>query len=224
MLEQLTLWYSNTLEQWGFFAVALLMAAESTIVPIPSEVIIPPAAYQAWNGKGLNFFGTYYTGMTAQAMLVVAGALGSWVGASIMYWVSLFAGRPLLIKYGKYFLISEAKIHGAERWAEAYGPLGIFASRLLPVVRHLIGIPAGIVKMNYWVYSIYTIVGSAIWTAVLCWLGIQVGGIISKGDMHLVTFWILGFLFVLSSLYYLFVHRHMKKTALQPTVNHTSDN
>lgn len=213
MVEQIAKWYGEILEQWGFFAVALLMAAESTIIPIPSEIIVPPAAYQAWSGKGLNLFGTYYTGWTGQAIIVVAGTLGSWLGASIMYWAARYAGRPLVLKFGKYFLISEKKVLGAERWAEAYGSFGVFASRLLPVVRHLIGIPAGIVRMNFLQYSIYTILGSAIWTAVLCWLGIQVGGHISKGEMHHVTFWIVGILGLLGLLYYFFVHRQMKKVS-----------
>ncbi|HEU5123364.1 MAG TPA: VTT domain-containing protein, partial [Verrucomicrobiae bacterium] len=82
--------------------------------------------------------------------------------------------------------------------------------RLLPVVRHLIGIPAGIVRMNYAIFSIYTILGSALWCAVLCWLGVKVGADISKGEMHKVTFWLLGFLLAVGVLYYFFVHRQMK--------------
>ena len=210
MLKQLTDWYSNVLDQWGFWAVGLLMAAESTVLPIPSEVIIPPAAYKAWSGKGLVFLGTRYSGWTAEIILVIAGALGSWVGAALMYWVARWAGRPLLLRFGKYFLISAEKIEGAELWAAHYGAFGIFASRLLPVVRHLIGIPAGIVRMNFWKYSLYTLAGAGAWTAVLCWLGVHVGGQISKGEMHQVTFWLLGFLAVVGVLYYFFVHRQMK--------------
>lgn len=211
MLKQLTDWYSNVLDQWGYWAVALLMAAESTVLPIPSEVIIPPAAYKAWSGNGLELLGTRYTGWTAQIILVIAGAVGSWVGAALMYWVSRWAGRPLVLRYGKYFLISAEKIEGAERWAAHYGSFGIFASRLLPVVRHLIGIPAGIVRMNFWKYSLYTLVGAGFWSAVLCWLGIHVGGQISKGEMHKVTFMLGGFLLVVGVLYYFFVHRQMKR-------------
>jgi membrane protein DedA with SNARE-associated domain len=212
MLKQLTDWYSNVLDQWGYWAVALLMAAESTVLPIPSEVIIPPAAYKAWSGDGLVFLGTRYSGWTAQILLVIAGAVGSWVGAALMYWVARWGGRPLVLRYGKYFLISAEKVEGAERWAAHYGSFGIFASRLLPVVRHLIGIPAGIVRMDFWKYSLYTLVGAGFWSAVLCWLGIHVGGQISKGEMHKVTFMVGGFLLVVGVLYYFFVHRHMKKT------------
>ncbi len=211
MLKQLTDWYSNVLDQWGYWAVGLLMTAESTVLPIPSEVIIPPAAYQAWSGNGLELLGTRYTGWTAQIILVIFGAVGSWLGAALMYWVARGAGRPFVLRYGKYFLISVEKIEGAERWAAHYGAFGIFAARLLPVVRHLIGIPAGIVRMDFWKYSLYTLAGAGFWSAVLCWLGVTVGSQISKGAMHKVTFMLGGFLLVVGVLYYLFVHRQMKR-------------
>ena len=84
-----------------------------------------------------------------------------------MYWASRIAGRPLLVRYGKYFLVSAEKIEGAERWSSHYGAMGIFISRLLPVVRHLIGIPAGIIRMSYLQFSIFTILGAAVWCSVL---------------------------------------------------------
>ena len=109
-------------------------------------------------------------------------------------------------------MISPAKVEGAERWAAHYGSMGIFISRLLPVVRHLIGIPAGIVRMNYKSFSLYTLLGSGIWCAVLCWIGIKAGNDerLMKGEMHAVTLWLGGAMLVLGSLYYFFVHRHMK--------------
>jgi membrane protein DedA with SNARE-associated domain len=209
LLEPLLAWYLHSLKAGGLALVALLMAIESSILPLPSEVFIPPAAHLAWT-EGIEFFGTRLTGWPGQVGLVIAGAIGSWVGATVMYWGSRLAGRPLVMRFGKYFLISPAKVEGAERWAANYGAFGIFASRLLPVVRHLIGIPAGIVRMNFWIYSIYTLIGSALWCAVLCGLGVRIGADITKGAMHKVTFWLLGFLAVVGVMYYLFVHRHMK--------------
>jgi membrane protein DedA with SNARE-associated domain len=209
MLKQLIDWYSGVLDQWGYWAVGLLMTVESTFLPIPSEVIIPPAAYKAWSGGGLELFGTRYSGWPAEILLVLVGALGSWLGAAIMYWLARLAGRPLVLRYGKYFLISREKVEGAERWAAHYGAFGIFASRLLPVVRHLIGIPAGIVRMSFLNYSLFTLAGAASWCAVLCWLGVKVGGQISKGEMHKVTFSVLGFLVIVGVIYYFFVHRQM---------------
>lgn len=203
-------WYLRSLESGGYWLVALLMAIESSIVPLPSEVVVPPAAHLAWNGEGLNCFGLHLRGWPGQIGLVVAGALGSWLGATAMYWASRLAGRPLVLRYGKYVFIPPHKVEGAERWAAKFGAYGIFAARLLPVVRHLIGIPAGVVRMNFWTYSLYTLAGSALWCAVLCWLGVKVGADISAGEMHKVTAWLVGFVIVVGAMYYFLVHRHMR--------------
>lgn len=209
LLQPLIDWYLSALENGGYPLIALLMAVESSVVPLPSELVVPPAAHLAAQ-KGITFFGFHLTGLAAQAGIVIAGAIGSWVGATAMYWVSRWAGRPLVMRFGKYLFIPAHKVEGAERWAANYGAFGIFASRLLPVVRHLIGIPAGIVRMDYLKFSIFTLIGSAVWCAVLCWLGVKIGADISKGEMHKVTFWLLVFLVVVGGLYYVFVHRHMK--------------
>lgn len=207
-------WYLGALAKGGYWLVALLMAVESSIVPLPSEVVIPPAAHLAWT-DGIGFLGWKLAGWPGQIGLVIAGTIGSWLGATVMYWISRWAGRPFVMRYGKYFLIPPHKVEGAERWAANYGAFGIFASRLLPVVRHLIGIPAGIVRMNYIQYSLYTLLGSAMWCAVLCWLGVKIGANINEGEMHRVTFWLLGFVAVTGVMYYFFVHRHMKKAAAE---------
>ena len=209
LIEQLIAWYLASLEAGGFPLVLLLMAVESSIFPLPSEVVVPPAAHLAWT-SGIDFFGAKLAGWSAQLALVVAGAIGSWVGATVMYWFSRVAGRPIVMRFGKYVFISPHKVEGAERWAETYGPFGIFASRLLPVVRHLIGIPAGIVRLDYATFSLYTLIGSALWCAVLCGLGVQVGADVSKGEMHRVTIVLVAFLAVVGALYWVFVHRHMR--------------
>jgi membrane protein DedA with SNARE-associated domain len=201
LLNQLIEWYQHSLETGGYPLIVLLMFIESTFLPLPSEFIIPPAAYLAYTKGNMSLTG-----------IVLAGALGSWLGATAMYWVSRVAGRPLVLKYGRFFLVSPAKVEKAERWAAAYGNFGIFASRMLPVVRHLIGIPAGIVRMNYWRFSLYTLAGSALWCGVLCWLGIKAGQdeALMRGELHAITLWAVGLLGVLGVLYYLFVHRHMQ--------------
>src|ERR1044071_271683 len=140
LLKPLLTWYLHSLKTGGYLLVALLMAIESSIVPLPSEVVIPPAAHLAWT-EGIDFFGFRLIGWPGQIGLVIAGTMGSWLGATLMYWVSRAAGRPLVMRYGKYFFIPPSKVEGAERWAANYGSFGIFASRWLPVVRHLIGIP-----------------------------------------------------------------------------------
>jgi membrane protein DedA with SNARE-associated domain len=129
-----------------------------------------------------------------------------------MYWVSRTAGRALVMRYGRLVMVSPAKIEGAERWAQHYGSMGIFISRLLPMVRHLIGIPAGIVRMNFLLYSIYTLLGSGIWCAVLCWVGIKMGEdeALMKGELRRITLYVAAAMLALGALYYFFVHRHMK--------------
>ena len=144
---------------------------------------------------------------------VIAGTLGSWIGATAMYWLARLAGRPLFMRYGKFILITPQKIEGAERWAVHYGSMGIFISRLLPVVRHLIGIPAGVVRMNYRAFSLYTLLGSAIWCSVLCYVGIKMGQDekLMAGQLHRISLWLGGAVLVLGGLYYFFVHRQMKQ-------------
>lgn len=199
LISRIGTWYDQSLEVGGYKLVALLMAIESSIFPLPSEIVIPPAADLA-----------HRTGRFSMVGLVIAGAIGSWIGASVMYWFARLAGRPLILRYGPYFFIPASKVEGAERWAAHYGAAGIFAARLLPVVRHLIGIPAGIVRLNFLQYSIYTLLGSALWCAVLCWLGVRFGPVIRKGNMHEVAGVLGACVLVLGVLYYLLVHRHMK--------------
>jgi membrane protein DedA with SNARE-associated domain len=128
---------------------------------VPSEIVIPPAAFLAAQGK-LSFTG-----------VVLAGTLGSYLGAAITYWVSRIIGRPLIVRYGKYVLISAKKLQDAEHWLARYETGGVFFARLLPVVRHLISIPAGIVRMNFWIFSTVTIIGSGIWCWILAYLGVK---------------------------------------------------
>ncbi|MCX6943526.1 MAG: DedA family protein [Opitutales bacterium] len=195
-------WYNQSLATGGYPLIVLLMAIESSIVPLPSELIIPPAILVAQRSGNMTFLG-----------IVLAGALGSWLGATVMYWVSRWAGRPLVLRYGKFIFVPPAKVEQAERWAARFGSFGIFASRLLPVVRHLIGIPAGIVRMNYLTFSIFTVIGSAVWCAVLCWVGIQAGkdAALMRGELHQVTLWAVGALAVLGVIYYFFVHRFTRE-------------
>ena len=148
----------------GYLGVVLLMAMESSILPVPSELVIPPAAYWASQGR------MTYTGV------VIAGTLGSFLGAMVMYAASRWLGRPLVLRWGRYVRITPEKLERAERFLARYETGGVFFARLLPVVRHLIGIPAGIVRMPIVPYSIATITGSALWCGVLAWFGQEVLG------------------------------------------------
>ena len=200
-LAQLLQWYTDKLEHGGYWLIGLLMAMESTIVPLPSEGIIPPAAHLAYMKGTMSVWG-----------VIVAGTLGSWLGATIMYWTSRLGGRPLAMRYGKFVFISPQKIESAERWAAKFGAFGVFFSRLLPVVRHLIGIPAGIVRLPFGLYSLYTLLGSGLWCGVLAWLGIKAGqdDALMRGELHRITLWAAAAFVVLGVVYYFFVHRQMK--------------
>lgn len=159
----LTVWF-NFVKEWHYAGVALLMALESTVFPIPSEVVIPPAAYWASQGE-MNFWG-----------VVLAGIVGSYVGSILSYAVAYRWGRGLLAKYGRYVLITPQKMAFAERWTQEYGAVGVFVARMLPVVRHLISLPAGALRMNFWAFSAATILGSGLWCWVLAWFGQRVIG------------------------------------------------
>jgi len=184
----------------NYFKVFILMTIESSVFPLPSEVVIPAAVYSSVMTGNMTLIG-----------IVIFGTLGSWLGASLMYWASFLVGRPILNKYGKYILITPKKIINAEKWFNSYGHSGIFFARLLPVIRHLIGIPAGIVKMNYLKYSIYTILGSLIWCSILAWIGLKAvsNQALMAGQIQAVTIWLTGVVLVLAGLYYFFVYRKM---------------
>ena len=158
MHHLLEIWF-GWVKDGGYWAIIVLMAMESSIFPVPSEIVIPPAAFLAARGD-LNMIG-----------VVLAGTIGSYLGAAIGYSLCLWIGRPLILRYGKYFLIPNEKLERAERWLERYETGGIFFARLLPVIRHLISYPAGLVRMNFWKFSLATIAGSALWCSVLAYLG-----------------------------------------------------
>lgn len=201
MFREFLAWYLGALESGGYLLVGFLMALESSVIPLPSEIVIPPAAHLAVT-----------TGHMSLAGIVFAGTIGSWAGASAMYWGARLLGRPLVLRFGRWFLVGPDKVARAEAWSDRFGTGGVFASRLLPVIRHLIGIPAGIVRLHFGWYSAATLVGSAIWSAVLCWVGVQAGqdAALMQGDLHRITLWLVGALAVLGVLYWVLVHRYMR--------------
>lgn len=137
------------------------MAVASTPVPLPAELIVPAVAFLAAEGR-LNLAG-----------VILASTLGAYLGAAIMYWLSLWLGRPLVVRYGRFILFSPKKLEEAEHWLARYEAGGIFFARMLPGVRHLISIPAGIVRMNFIMFSVMTLFGSAISCVILAFLGVH---------------------------------------------------
>ena len=156
-------WLELTL-RWGYAGVFVMMAIESTVFPLPSEVVVPPAAYWARQGH-LSFWG-----------VVAAATAGSWAGAALSYLVARRLGRPLILAYGRYVFVPEKKWLLAEQWINRYSAAGIFFARLLPVVRHLVSLPAGAARMPFGRFSLSTLSGSFVWCTVLAWFGARVLG------------------------------------------------
>ena len=161
--ELIKVWFewSRDMGYWGVF---LMMALESTIVPVPSEIIMPPAGYWAQQGQ-MSLWG-----------VILAGGLGSTFGSSLCYWFSYTLGRAFLAKYGKWFLLPPERLELAEKWLAEFALGGVFFSRLLPVVRHLIGFPAGLIRVPFGSFAPVTFVGSTLWCGILAWFGAQTIG------------------------------------------------
>jgi len=162
-MQELISWLVETIGAMGYPGIFLLMAMESSVIPIPSELVMPPAGYWAAEGK-MNM-------VTA----ILCGTLGSLVGAYVNYFAARHLGRPLLLKYGRYVWITEEKFARVETFFLRHGEISTFIGRLLPVVRHLISLPAGLSGMNHLRFSLYTLVGAGIWVTVLTLIGYFIG-------------------------------------------------
>ena len=145
----------------GYLGIFVLMAMGSTPLPVPAEVVVPPAAFLAAQGR------------LSLAGVVLASTLGAYLGGALMYWLSLWLGRPLVVRFGRFILFPPKKLEEAEHWLARYEAGGVFFARLLPGVRHLISIPAGIVRMNFGTFSFVTLAGSAISCSILAYLGVR---------------------------------------------------
>ncbi|UCH86835.1 MAG: DedA family protein [Dehalococcoidia bacterium] len=143
------------------------MAIESACIPLPSEIIMPLAGWFLVDDRGLG----------AEWLLLAAfcGALGNLIGSWVAYAVGAWGGRPLLLRYGRYLLITRHEVEQAERWFARYGDRAVFISRVLPVIRTFISLPAGIARMNLWRFSILTFIGSFPWSLGLAWAGFILG-------------------------------------------------
>jgi membrane protein DedA with SNARE-associated domain len=156
-------WLVTTIGAMGYPGIFLLMAMESSVIPIPSELVMPPAGYLAQQG-----------GMNA-GIAILCGTMGSLIGAYANYFAAHYLGRPLLLKYGKYVWITEEKFAKVERFFHSHGEISTFIGRLLPVIRHLISLPAGLAGMHHWKFSLYTFLGAGIWCTVLTAIGYVIG-------------------------------------------------
>ena len=163
MLQTAITWLLATILKLGYPGIFLLMAMESSVIPIPSEFVMPPAGYLAHQGE------------MSILVSIICGTAGSVFGAYLNYFAAHYLGRPLLLKYGKYVWITEEKFAKVERFFRDHGEVSTFIGRLLPVVRHLISLPAGLAGMNHVKFALYTFLGAGLWVTVLACIGYFIG-------------------------------------------------
>ena len=180
MLERFIDWLLHTLLDLGYPGLVALMAMESSILPVPSELVMPPAGY--WAAKGQMSF----------AIALVCGVLGSVIGALANYYGAQLIGRPLIQRYGKYVFLSEKNLLRSERFFVQHGETSTLIGRLFPVIRHLISIPAGLHRMPLPKFILYTAAGAAVWCAILTWIGYFLGqheGVLRTEEIHRYVTW-----------------------------------
>jgi membrane protein DedA with SNARE-associated domain len=163
ILEFLARFIIAVISQSGYLGIVLLMGIESACIPLPSEVIMPFSGYLVHAGR-FSLIG-----------VAVAGAVGCNLGSFIAYSVGAWGGRPLAERYGRYVLVTRHDLEMADRWFARYGDWTVFFSRLLPVVRTFIALPAGIARMNFLRFNVYTFLGSLPWCWALAYAGMKLG-------------------------------------------------
>ena len=162
-MSQFTDVFLQFIDAWGYYAVAILMALENACIPIPSELILGFAGYMIYAGR-MTF-----------TMAMVAGMVGGMVGSYFAYYVGHYGGRPFVDKYGKYFFVKKSHVDIAQEWFDKYGIKAVFFSRMLPVVRTFISLPAGFAHVDMRQFFFYTFIGSLPWTALILFIGMMLG-------------------------------------------------
>lgn len=202
---------SSLLSNLNYGTILLLMLLESTVVPVPSELVVAPAAYYAAGG-GLNVF-----------LVILFATIGADLGASINYFVALYVGRPVIYKFanskwGKMCLLNQEKVEKSERYFDDHGIVATLTGRLIPGIRHLISLPAGLARMNYWKFLLYTTIGAGVWHSILAAMGWYLHAVVPEEQLettieqynHYIVFSIL-IIVALAIIY--FVAKHYKKSA-----------
>jgi membrane protein DedA with SNARE-associated domain len=199
MLESILAYLSgfiiSTISTLGYPGIVLLMAIESACIPLPSEIILPFSGYLVLSGR-FNLWG-----------VALAGALGCNLGSLVAYYAGALGGRKFLIQYGKYVMVSRREMDMADRWFENYGQWTVFFARLLPVIRTFIALPAGIARMNFWKFHVYTFLGSFPWCLGLAYAGYEMGAHWEMLRIYFHKFdFVIGALLVLGAAAYLWRH------------------
>jgi membrane protein DedA with SNARE-associated domain len=192
MLREMAQAIVDLIFDWGYLGIFILMAIESSFIPFPSEIVLIPAGYLASSGQ-MNIFA------------IMGSALGgSLVGAFVNYYLALLLGRKMLQKYGKYFFVKESAVDKMDAYFAKHGHISTFIGRLIPGIRQLISIPAGLARMDLATFSIYTTLGAGIWALILVMLGYFIGENQELLDAYLkqITVAVVGVLVVLGFIYY----------------------
>ena len=191
MLAELVQWLVQNILDMGYMGIFLLMMIESSFIPFPSEVVLIPAGYLVHEGE-MNML-----------LVFLAALFGSLAGAFINYFGALIIGRRLLLKFGKYFFVSNSAMDKMEAFFQKHGPISTFTGRLIPGIRQLISIPAGLSRMSLFPFTLYTALGAGIWSMVLIMLGYIVGEnqALITTYLHQITLAVLGTLVVLVFVY-----------------------
>jgi len=163
ILDPVLVTIRDTVDSWGYTGVIVMMAIESANIPLPSEAIMPTAGVLVHQGR-MNFH-----------LAALAGAVGCVIGSIPAYFLGLWAGRPFLERYGRWFLIRPKDLEAADRWVDRWGDLAFFICRMLPVVRTFISTPAGILKAHFLIFCSLTFLGSLVWCYFLTWVGVKFG-------------------------------------------------
>ncbi len=205
-MHELINWLVLTIGALGYPGIFLLMAMESSVIPLPSELVMPPAGYLAQQGQ-MNM-----------AIVILCGTAGSLAGAYLNYFASRYLGRPLILKYGKYVWITEEKFAKVEQYFNDHGEISTFIGRLLPVVRHLISLPAGLAGMSHVKFTLYTLLGAGLWVTILSYIGYFIGAnqeLIMEYSHQALIGVVLGSIVVI----YFYIKAHKKKKALNADVS-----
>lgn len=161
---------TNTITQLGYPGIFFLMVLEGMLLPIPSEVVMLFGGFLVYEGDLPG-----YLGVPGWLILLIVGSVGNLVGALIAYYIGKYGGKPAIVRYGKYVLLDKGAADRITGWFNRYGPPSVFLTRLVPVFRTFVSIPAGIASMNQSKFSAYTLTGMLIWDSLLIYLGLQLG-------------------------------------------------
>ena len=192
----------QTVGEWGYAGIFLMMFLESSFFPFPSEVAMIPAGYLAHQGQ------------MSLVLAWCAGTAGSLAGAVFNYYLCYFFGRELVLKYGKYVGITKVKMRKFEAFFKRHGELSTFNCRLIPGIRQYISLPAGLAKMNLFKFSLYTTLGAGIWVAILLAVGWYLGKNYDKSAFSHIVVALLAAVGLLTTLYILYVKRLSKKSKI----------